>query len=245
MTRTVLLKGREVRYEFQRKRVKNINLRIKPDMSVHVSASPYVTVAELEHFMRQKEDLILRALDRFSESGAEQEAPQYENGDIVQLLGKDYPLRIEKSGKNAVLFDGESVVLCVKDTADLELKRKTLDKWLRERCSEVVDESCKRLYPVFEKHGVPWPEIRIRTMKSKWGSCMPQKRVLTFNTNLIAAPQECIDYVVAHEFTHFLHPDHSERFYASLAETVPDWKRLRRETNRYHVVRKAKLALCQ
>ncbi len=242
MTHTVLLKGREVRYELQRKRVKNINLRIKPDMSVYVSASPYITVAEIERFMREKEDLILRALDRFSESGAERETPQYENGDIVQLLGTDYPLRVEEGGKNAVLFDGKTAVLRVKNAADLELKRKTLDKWLRESCRETVEESCRRLYPVFEKQGVPWPEIRIRTMKSKWGSCMPQKKVLTFNTNLIAAPQECVDYVVAHEFTHFLHPDHSEKFYASLAETVPDWKRLRMETNRHLVVRKAKKA---
>ena len=239
MTRTVLLKGREVRYELQRKRVKNINLRIKPDMSIHVSASPYVTVSELERFMGEKADFILHALDRFAESGAEQTPPRYESGDIVQLLGRDFPLCVENGGKNTVSCDGKTIALSVKNAADLELKRKTLDKWLRESCRRTVEESCKRLYPEFEKQGVPWPEIRIRTMKSKWGSCMPQKKVLTFNTNLIAAPQECIDYVVAHEFTHFLHPDHSPRFYESLARVIPEWKRLRKETNKHPVIRKS------
>ena len=238
MKHTVLLNGREIEYELQRKRVKNVNLRIRPDMSVYVSASNLVTVAEIERFMREKADFILKALDRFAENGVTQEVPLYESGDIVRILGRDYTLRVRESGKNGVLPEGGCIVLCVRDTQDLELKRKTLDKWLREQCRLVVMESCERLYPTFEAQGIRWPEIRIRTMKSKWGSCMPQKGVLTFNTNLVAAPKECVDYVVAHEFTHFLHPDHSQRFYESLGKVIPQWKRLKKETNRHSIIRK-------
>ena len=39
MTRTVILGGREIRYEFQRKKVKNVNLRIRAAGSVAVAAS--------------------------------------------------------------------------------------------------------------------------------------------------------------------------------------------------------------
>ncbi|MFR4476737.1 MAG: M48 family metallopeptidase [Ruminococcus callidus] len=41
--------------------------------------------------------------------------------------------------------------------------------------------------------------------------------MLTFNLRLLAAPVRCIEYVVIHEFTHFLHPDHSPAFYAEIA----------------------------
>lgn len=239
MTRSIILGGREVKYELQRKNVKNINLRIKPDMSIYVSASNRVSIAELERFMREKSEFILKALDKFSARGATPQPPQYETGDVVRLLGTDYPLTVLRGKQDTVSFDGSSVFLCVKDTADLELKQKTLDKWLKEKCRVVIDESCRRIYPAFQKRGVKYPsEIRVRTMKSKWGSCMPQRGVLTFNTNLLAAPQECVDYVVAHEFTHFLHPDHSAAFYAELARVIPDWKRLKKETNNHLIIRK-------
>ena len=238
MIRSIILDGREIRYDFQRKRVKNINLRIKPDMSIYVSAPARTSLAEVESFMRLKRDFILGALDKFAARGVLPEPPQYENGDILRLLGRDYPLIVAESGRNSVSFDGNGMMLFVKDTADLELKRKTLDKWLKIQCREVIEESCGRIYPALEARGVKFPEIRIRTMKSKWGSCMPQKGVLTFNTNLIAAPRECVDYVVAHEFNHFLHPDHSAAFYADLAKLMPEWKILRQETNKHLIIRK-------
>ncbi|MDO4815002.1 MAG: SprT family zinc-dependent metalloprotease [Bacillota bacterium] len=238
MIRSILLKNRLVTYELQRKRVKNLNLRIKSDMSIHVSASSRVSVAEIEAFMRRKEDYILRALDKFAEKGANQKTPLYESGELVRILGKDYVLSVKESGKNEVLAGENELVLCVKNVADLELKRRTLDKWLKVKCREAVEESCGRIYPAFAAQGIKMPEIRIRTMKSRWGSCMPQKGVLTFNTNLAAAPTECVDYVVAHEFTHFLHPDHSPRFYESLGRVMPDWKHLKKETNLHPIIRK-------
>lgn len=238
MTRSIVLEGREIKYELLRKKVKRINLHVKSDGSVWVSASNRVTVAEIERFMVKNADFFLRALDKFAARGVS-EPPQYETGDAVRLLGKDYELTVCEGGKNSVCVLEGRILLTVKDADDYEMKRKCLDDWLKMQCRKVIDESCGRLYPAFEKRGVKPPkEIRIRTMKSKWGSCMPQKGVLTFNTNLIAAPQECVDYVVAHEFNHFLHPDHSPAFYASLAEVIPDWKRLRKETNEHPVIRK-------
>lgn len=238
MTRSIVLEGREIKYELLRKKVKRINLHIRADGSIWVSASNRVTVAEIERFMGKNTDFILKALDKFAAKGASAEPPQYETGDIVRLLGRDYELTVCEGGKNSVcLLDGR-IRLTVRDTSDYEMKRKCLDGWLKKQCREVMEESCARLYPAFRKQGVAYPEIRIRTMKSRWGSCMPQKGVLTFNTNLIAAPRECVDYVTAHEFTHFLHPDHSKAFYESLAEMIPDWKQLRKETNEHPIIRK-------
>ena len=79
---------------------------------------------------------------------------------------------------------------------------------------------------MFEAKGVAFPEIRFRRMVAQWGNCRPTRGVLTFNLRLLAAPVRCIEYVVIHEFTHFLHPDHSPAFYAEIAAELPDWKQL-------------------
>ena len=37
-------------------------------------------------------------------------------------------------------------------------------------------------------------------------------------------PRNCIEYVIMHEFCHFIHPNHSKLFYEFLTMLMPDWK---------------------
>ena len=82
---------------------------------------------------------------------------------------------------------------------------------------------CEAVYPKFQKYGVKFPMLKFRKMISRWGSCQPKRGILTFNISLIEAPIACIEYVVVHEFTHFLQPNHSKKFYTQLTMFMPDW----------------------
>lgn len=53
---------------------------------------------------------------------------------------------------------------------------------------------------------------------------MPTKKVVTFNTALFFVPIDCVEYVAVHEFTHFLHPNHSKKFHSAMTVFMPDWK---------------------
>ena len=116
------------------------------------------------------------------------------------------------------------MTLCVKDWRDTELKKRVLETWLRKKCKEEITAICKKLYPLVKKYGVEFPKIQLREMVSRWGSCSPKKGFVTFNTALVAMPVSCIEYVVMHEFTHFLFPNHSKNFYQQLRIFMPDWE---------------------
>lgn len=80
------------------------------------------------------------------------------------------------------------------------------------------------MYPLIRGWGVKKPEIKLRTMSSRWGSCAYTKGRITINKRLIAYPIAAAEMVMLHELCHFVHPDHSKDFYALLQTLMPDWK---------------------
>ena len=67
------------------------------------------------------------------------------------------------------------------------------------------------------------PDITIRKMRRRWGSCSSKGEV-TLNLALIKMPLACIDYVVTHELCHLEAFHHGKPFYRLLAQVMPDWR---------------------
>lgn len=92
MTHTVTVGDRKITYELTRKKVKNINLRIKPDGTVHVSASTAVTIAVIERFIRERADFILGAIDKFQCKKREQKNPFCQRRKAIASRHTAYPV---------------------------------------------------------------------------------------------------------------------------------------------------------
>lgn len=225
MIKNIVLDRKWVEYELQRKDVKNINLRIKADRTIFVSANPRVQDEVIEEFIRSKSDYILKALAHYEELARYAPKPkQYVDGESFRIFGHDRRLKVMEGKKNNVDHDESYITLTVKDPTDRELKQKLMDRWLNSICKDTIQSLCDAVYPKFQKYGVEFPSIRYRNMISRWGSCQPKRGVLTFNYALVEAPISCVEYVVVHEFTHFLQPNHSRNFYQQLAMFMPDWE---------------------
>lgn len=225
MKKSIEINGNELEYDLERKNVKNLNLRIKADQSIHVSANSSVSEQSIEQFLHDKSDYILNALEKYREMAKYVPKPKlYVDGESFKILGRDLRLKVVSGKQNKVVSDETYIVLTVKDPCDFVMKQKTMDKWLKKQCQMNVRNVCESVYPKFQKYGVDFPQIRFRNMISRWGSCQPKRKTLTFNTSLIEAPLSCIEYVVTHEFVHFLQPNHSRKFYQYLIMFMPDWK---------------------
>ena len=225
MTKEIVLNGKRIEYDLQRKDVKNINLRIKADRTVFLSANHRVSEQIIEEFMKSKAEYILKALAHYEERARYAPKPkQYVDGETFRILGHNRRLRIVEGKRNRVECDESYITLTVKDLNDVALKKRVVDRWIVSICKDAIQSLCDAVYPKFQKYGVAYPTIRYRNMVSRWGSCQPKRCVLTFNYALVEAPVSCIEYVGVHEFTHFLQPNHSKKFYRQLAMFMPDWE---------------------
>ena len=68
-------------------------------------------------------------------------------------------------------------------------------------------------------------------MKTKWGSCNPDKGTVWINLELAKKPAQCLDYVVLHEMAHFISPRHDDTFIAVLDRFMPAWRQVRADLN--------------
>ena len=187
--RTVCAGEKNIKYILERKQVKNINMRVRPDGSVRVSAGPWADASQIDDFVLSKAEFILEAMKRFENMAEAEEEFQSE-------------LDKAKAGRESLLADASVF-------------------------TEILDE----FYPLFVPYGVKKPKLRVRTMKSCWGSCMVNKGIITLNRKLLMKPRECIEYVVVHELCHFIHPNHSKQFYGFMEQFMPDWKERKARLN--------------
>lgn len=221
-------RGEAIVYELVRKQVKNVNLRVRPDGSVAVSASRRVTLAFLDDFVRSKADFIRRARQGCRER-AEKQEKQYQTGEQLAFCGRLLTLRVfsRQSRQCIVRRAGDTVELYASPDSTKEQRADAVERWYRREAAAYLPVLCRRFYPPFEAMGVSYPELRIRKMTSRWGVCQPRNGVITLSTMLMQVPEEAAEYVVVHEFAHFLVPNHSGRFYEVVASVLPDWKRRR------------------
>lgn len=230
--RSVIWNGRQIEYILARKQVKNINIRVKDNGIINVSAGRRVPLSFVDDLVLQKAPFIVEALDKYARRAAMNPVPEkYVSGESIMFLGKRKTLSVVQTDMPGVTVSDDRIIIGVKDPKDQELRKKVLNKWLLEREKELYDELCRATYDILKIPGLEYPVIKIRTMKSRWGSCHTTKGVITLNSSLIEKPVEAIQYVVLHEFAHFVHPDHSRQFYSYIETYMPDWKERKAKLN--------------
>lgn len=219
--RVTLPDGQVLEYTLNRKAVKNINLRLSPEGDLRASASKAVPVSQIDDFvLRAGPGLLLRRAQAQPRLTAHPAFPAPEDGARFWLLGSPLTLRLRPGAHGASLVPG-ALVLTLPDPADREAVRRAFRRWHKARCTALFERMGRE---AAERAGLKEAPITVREMTARWGSCHTLAYKITLNSRLLAAPAECIEYVVCHEYSHFRHPDHSALFYRALERLLPDWQ---------------------
>ncbi len=261
--RTVVVDGKTIEFQLQRKNVKNINIRIKTDGTVYVSANPRINVRDIDDLMMQKANTIFSSKEKVASLGiSEPKTLAYVEGEIIVVLGNALTLKIieiESTKTDYVKIENASLCVYINDThAHSQIERlvhaflsHTIDVIFLESMQnfqelvqrQLQNRSFKQILPQIpipmQKQSnlgairICNPKLSIKKMKSLWGSCTPTRNKISLNWHLIHAPRNCIDYVVLHELCHFVYQNHSKDFYDFLGEIMPEYKVYRNELKRY------------
>lgn len=216
-------------YRIVRKRVKNINLHITQDGEVWVSAPRNVSTKTIDAFVNQKADWIAKARSKITQHAG----LSFFDGRKVLLFGEYVPVIATAGSVTRAELKNGSLAVTLPNPEDAESVAKVVDDWLYTYSGEVFERFGESVFAMFASLYKPKPQLRARRMKARWGSCHPQKGLILLSHRLVCAPPECIQYVLAHEFAHLVHPNHSPAFYSLLSDVMPDHKSRRALLSQY------------
>lgn len=217
-----------------RKPVRMLRLRISMDGTLRLTAPVRVPKQEIRLFVRKSLPWIEKQLRKFAEQKPVKVETEVRDGGKVRILGRDLIVRLVQGAIRKIEADGSELRVFSPWTGNPAILRRQYEQWRLVQAKKFLQERLDCLYPIVADRNVPKPGIRVRFMKTRWGSCGRRTGRINLNSQLFKVPVVCIDYVILHELAHFLHPYHNRAFYGFLETCLPDWSEreqmLKRET---------------
>lgn len=222
--------GLEIPVNVVRKRVKNLNLRVRADGTVTLSIPQHLPLARAQEFLERKGNWIAERVRRNIERRPSPDLAG-ELPDRIPLWGKLVP-RDSAQANSGQAVGGQGAggraipgqAASGRDAGDqgapgqTTIDQAALDELYRTEVLRALPDVVERMEARIGVHATRWS---VRVMKTRWGSCTPKTGAIRINARLAAYPPECLEFVVAHELVHLLEPSHNARFHALLDEFCP------------------------
>lgn len=138
------------------------------------------------------------------------------NGNCIPIFGQDHIIHYSVAPQSKIELQ-DSRIFMQGPTENLSRALKT---WLKHHAHDYLTQRCQD-YAIHVGKKINY--VRVREVKSRWGSCSHQAN-LSFSWRLVFAPLPIVDYVCAHEVAHLVEMNHSRQFWAIVESMCPNPK---------------------
>lgn len=211
-------------FELEFRDRERLAISVHPDRTVTVVAPNNRTLDEVLKRVQRRAAWIVKQRAHFDQFHPLTPPRRYVAGETHLYLGRQYRLKLVKDDVKVVKLVGRFFRVHLTDRDDTATIRQLLDDWYRDHAKDIFARRFVKCLESARSLAVSQPEIIVRKMTKRWGSCTKAGRIL-LNTELVKTPLYCIEYVIIHEMCHLKIHNHSPKFYRLLARFMPDWKR--------------------
>ena len=223
--RTARLGGHPVEYELRRSRRRTIGFCVD-DAGLRVTAPKWVTLADIDAALVEKERWILRKLVEWRDHAQRRErlSVRWEDGAPVALMGRQVMMRIDATARGIVLHD-DVLSIGLPSGASVEQLSDAVQAWLQGRARILFAERLALYSPRLGQEPTRW---RLSSARTRWGSCAADGSI-RLNWRLVHFPLEIVDYVIVHELAHLKEMNHGPRFWATVQSVLPEFEAARQQ----------------
>lgn len=201
------------------KDIKNFTLKVTPSFEVVLSAPKNASAKEIEYVLSKRKMWIEQRLQRFKKHIALPK--ELISGEDIYYLGKRYRLKIIASESEEVGLRGGFLEVRLRDSKDFAHKQRLIKAWYQKKAKQCFTQLLEKYSTLL---GCEIQTLKIKEMKTRWGSCNPAKAYINLNLKLIEKNKRAIEYVILHELTHLKYFYHNREFYDYIGVYMPDWR---------------------
>ena len=200
-----------------RRKMKNIYLKVEKNADVVVSAPPRTPNYIIKKLVQENIDEIKLRRTNILKNG--HTFKNYVTGEKHYVFGKELTLEVRLGDKNKVTLSNDKLILSVKD------KYQDREQIVTRELRKIVYNKCLEFLNKYEKlMNVYVEQLRIKKMKTRWGTCNIEAKRIWINYELVKYPVECLEHTIVHELTHLLETNHTPRFYTLLGKYYPNYR---------------------
>ena len=219
----------DISIQVTRKAIKNVHLSVHPPDGRVTMSVPLHTRLDVVRAYAISRLVWIRQRQAQLRLQARETPRAFVERESHYLWGRRYLLSVvEEEVKPNVVIDHKRITLHVRPGSSRNQRAEVMHEWHKGLLHEYIPALIARWEP---KLGVRVKAYFLQRMKTKWGSCNPEKGHIRLNTELVKKPKDLVEYVVVHEMVHLLEPSHNERFIAILDQHYPTWREARAELN--------------
>ncbi|MCH2023234.1 MAG: M48 family metallopeptidase [Saprospiraceae bacterium] len=216
------------------KRSRRITLRVKPNGHVTVSLPMLSSYYEAKRILFKNINWIKKQQKKYSEKS---ELNKLTYNSSFKVRHKTLTILPTNQLNLALKIKENNIEIEVPVVWDLDQNNsqsKIQDAIIKALRVESKNYLPQHTRSIAKQNGIKINDIRIKKIKSRWGSCSIKKNI-NLSLYLMLLPDELIDYVIYHELAHIKHQNHSAKFWQHLEDLYPGAKELDKKMKKYHI----------
>ncbi len=205
-------------------RKRTISLQVKNNKLI-IKTPKSVSKKTLVDLIRRKQQWIKkRAILNFEEQNLKNR--EFIDNDKFYFRGEEYRLSLISGRKEAVKIEGGLLLVSYGDHKSIGRGtiKKLLEDWYLKESTKILKARTEELA---QQMRVQPRGITVKNYNSKWGSCTANNKI-SYNWRIIMAPDYIVDYLIIHELSHIIEPNHSKNFWYQVGSYCEDFQKKRK-----------------
>lgn len=199
-----------------KRKVKNLRIKVDFNGRVFLIIPNIITIKTAIEFFNKNIDWVKGHVEKNKQNFNNF---KFSDGEIFNLFGKPYVLKLELSNKKGYSVSSDTLVLKVKSFDEMVVKN-----YFYQVLKVLLFDRSKIYFAKWENAtGLKSAKVNINKTVSRWGSCNCKTGVINLSVYLANLPEFCLNYVVLHELCHLRFANHGIGFKNMLSHYLSDW----------------------
>lgn len=206
------------------KKYKRLAMSLNEEFAIVIRAPLFININDISKFISSNSFWIIRTFEnkrKYSMINLKD--------DYIYLFGVKHHINwIETSGNFKFSFDETTINLYVRQKTS---KKENIIKFLIKNYKDLV---FKKLLYWSKIMNLDFDNFQFKWAETSFGKCFHNRKTIAISPRICLYSENLIDYLIIHELSHLIHPNHSSEFWNNVEKYYKDYKTARKYLKKHY-----------